>query len=156
MPRFLVLHGPNLNLLGTREPEIYGYRTLADLDRDLVTLAGALGVEVDCRQSNHEGVLVDWVQAAAREGFVGILINPGGYAHTSVALRDAFAGVALPAVEVHLTNVHAREAFRHQLMLAPVMAGVLSGLGPRGYLLGLRALVALVGDPASDDGRMLS
>lgn len=156
MSRFLVLHGPNLNLLGAREPHVYGHRTLADIDRDLGVLARELGVEVSCRQTNHEGVLVDWVQEAAGLGFVGILINPGGYAHTSVALRDAIAACGLPAVEVHLSNVHAREEFRRNLLLAPVMSGVLSGLGGHGYLLGLRALAALVCEPARDDGRVLS
>ncbi len=156
MSRFLVLHGPNLNLLGTREPHLYGHRTLADIDRDLDMLARDLGIEVECRQTNHEGLLVDWVQEAPQQGVAGILINPGGYAHTSVALRDAITASGLPVVEVHLSNVHAREEFRRQLMLAPVVSGVLCGLGAHGYQLGLRALAALVCEPAMDGGRVLS
>ena len=155
-PTFMVLHGPNLNLLGVREPAIYGSQSLAEIDGDLVDLARELGVSISCRQSNHEGVLVDWIHEAAREGVAGLLINPGGLAHTSVVLRDAIAAVALPTVEVHLSNVHAREEFRRQLVVATAVSGVISGLGPLGYLLGLRALAAHVAQAASPDGRVLS
>lgn len=138
-PTVLVLHGPNLNLLGVREPGIYGSATLADVDRELTELGAALGLAVDCRQSNHEGELIDWIHDA-RSKADAILINPGGLTHTSVALRDALAGAALPTVEVHLSNIHAREAFRQQSLVSAVCAGVITGLGTDSYLLGLRAL----------------
>ena len=136
----LVLHGPNLNLLGTREPGVYGQTTLAELDAGLQELAQGLGIALESRQSNHEGVLIDWVQGAEAEGFTGIVLNPGGYTHTSVALRDAIAAIRLPVVEVHLSNVHAREDFRRQSYISPVARGVISGFGPDSYRLGVLAL----------------
>ena len=128
----LVLHGPNLNMLGVREPGIYGHATLASIDSDLATLAGQLGLSVTCRQSNHEGQLVDWIQGA-RPGFVGILINPAAYTHTSVALRDALSACRVPKVEVHISDIHAREAFRHHSYLAAVCDHHVIGHGVQGY-----------------------
>ena len=139
--RVLVIHGPNLNLLGTREPGVYGASTLADITADLDALALELGVELAHFQSNWEGALIDRVQAARGE-VRGILINPGGFTHTSVALRDALAAVALPFVEVHLSNVYAREPFRHKSLLSDLSAGVVVGFGAISYSLGLRGLVA--------------
>jgi len=137
--KIAVVHGPNLNLLGRREPAVYGSATLADIDAALSTLAAELGVEVECFQSNGEGALVDFVQDAA-ERAAGFVVNAGGYTHTSVALRDALVGVARPFVEVHLSNVFAREAFRRRSMLADRALGVVSGFGRASYLLALRAL----------------
>ncbi len=139
MLRILVLHGPNLNLLGTREQSIYGTTSLDTLDAALTKLAEELAVAVDIRQSNNEGELVTWIQEAG-SGFDGIIINPAGYTHTSVAIRDAIAAVGLPAVEVHLSNIHQREPFRHHSYIAGVALGQVSGLGPSGYLLALRGL----------------
>lgn len=141
--RIGVLHGPNLNLLGRREPEIYGSTTLAEVDRQLVELGHELGVEVESYQSNVEGALVDWVQDAAAR-VAGFVVNAAGYTHTSVALADALAGVARPYVEVHLSNVHAREAVRRESLMAARAAGVIAGLGVDSYLLGLRAMVRIV------------
>jgi 3-dehydroquinate dehydratase-2 len=142
-PHVLILHGPNLNLLGLREPEVYGKHTLADVDAQLETLADELGIQIACRQSNHEGELIDWLHEA-RERFDGVLINPGGLTHTSVALRDAIAAIDTPSVEVHLSNVHRREEFRHKSLVAPVCVGSVTGFGVQSYLLGLRALGALL------------
>lgn len=141
MNRILVLHGPNLNLLGTREPEIYGSITLAQIDERLQAEAAKRGAEVRIIQSNHEGVLVDEIHAA-RDWATGIVVNPGAYGHTSIAIRDALAAAAVPIVEVHISNVHAREHFRRRLMLSPVCRGVITGLGWRGYLLALDSLLA--------------
>ena len=138
--KILVLHGPNLNLLGTREPGIYGRMTLAQLDRTIRDWARTRGVTVACRQSNHEGQLVDWLQEAAREGFGGVVFNPGAFTHYSIALRDAVAAITIPVVEVHLSNVHGREEFRSRSVIAPVARGQISGFGPQSYLLGLEAL----------------
>lgn len=135
--RILVLHGPNLNLLGTREPQIYGTTTLADIHLAMESRARSQGVIVESFQSNHEGQLIDRVQAAAAEGVGFIIINPAGYTHTSVALRDALAGVAIPYVEVHLSNVHAREAFRHHSYFSDQAVGVICGLGAHGYMAAL-------------------
>ncbi len=134
------LHGPNLNLLGTREPDVYGHETLADVNAALASLGATLGADIEARQSNHEGELVTWIQEA-RDVADGIVINPAAYTHTSVALRDAIAGTGLPVVEVHMSNVHARESFRHHSYTAPVCIGQIAGFGVRSYLLGLRALV---------------
>lgn len=134
----LVLHGPNLNLLGTREPAVYGHDTLADINARLEVQARAAGVRLLTFQSNHEGALVDRVQAARKESVRYILINPAAFTHTSVALRDALAGVAIPYIEIHLSNVHAREPFRHHSYFSDKAAGTIVGLGPLGYELGLQ------------------
>ncbi len=141
MLKILVVHGPNLNLLGTREPEVYGRETLADIDRQLVTLGSELGAEVSTFQSNHEGALIDRIHQARVDGVAGILINPGGFTHTSVALRDALAAVAIPTIEVHLSNVHAREEFRRHSYVSGVVLGQICGLGAQGYQLALRGLL---------------
>ena len=140
-PRILVVHGPNLNLLGTREPEHYGRMTLADINRTLATLADAAGVELEAFQSNHEGALIERIHAAREQQVRAIIINPAAYTHTSVALRDALAGVAIPFVEVHLSNVHAREPFRHHSYFSDLAIGVICGLGHEGYRLALEYLL---------------
>lgn len=138
--KILVLHGPNLNLLGEREPELYGSARLADIDARLEQLAHDSGASLEALQSNHEGALIDRIQAA-RGNVDGIIINPGGFTHTSVALRDALIASGLPVVEVHLSNVHAREEFRHRSLVADIALGQVCGLGPIGYELALRALL---------------
>jgi 3-dehydroquinate dehydratase-2 len=141
MSEVLCLQGPNLNLLGGREPEVYGHESLAGIMARLDRVAGELDVQCTHVQSNHEGVLIDHLHQAAARGAVGCVINPAAYGHTSIALRDAFAATSLPFVEVHLSNVHRREVFRHTSLLAPVAAGVVVGFGPFGYELALRGLV---------------
>jgi 3-dehydroquinate dehydratase-2 len=143
--RIQVIHGPNLNLLGTREPEVYGATSLEEIDAALAAAAKERGAEVECFQSNHEGVLIDRIHAAI--GWAdGILINPGGLTHTSVALRDALAATKMPVVEVHLSNVFAREAFRHHSYVSGIAIGLVAGFGPRSYTLGLEALLDALGD----------
>jgi 3-dehydroquinate dehydratase-2 len=142
--RILVLHGPNLNLLGTREPHLYGTTTLAEIDEALAAQARAAGAEIECEQRNGEGELVTLIQGA-RGRCEGILMNPGAYSHTSLALRDALDAVGLPAVEVHLTNVHRRESFRHVLVTAGATVGQVLGFGPASYTLGLEALLGHLG-----------
>lgn len=138
--KILVLHGPNLNLLGAREPGVYGSLTMEDINTRLIELGKTLGAEVTCQQSNHEGVLIDALHDA-RTWAAGVVFNPGAYTHTSVALRDAVAAIGIPVVEVHLSNVYAREEFRHQSLLSAVCKGKISGFGWMSYALGLRALV---------------
>ncbi len=146
-PRVLVIHGPNLNLLGEREPAVYGTTTLPDIDAALVALGGELGVDVEAHQSNHEGELIDLLHRA-RGRCQGVVINPGGYTHTSVALHDAIKAVALPTVEVHLSNIHGREPFRQRSITAAACAGVITGLGKSSYLLALRHLAEVLSPPA--------
>ena len=147
--RVLVLHGPNLNLLGSREPAVYGATTLAEIDAALARRAAEAGVQLSSFQSNHEGALVDRVQAAREDGTAFILINPAAFTHTSVALRDALAAVAIPFVEVHLSNVHRREAFRHHSYFSELAEGVIVGLGASGYRLALEFALERLGSPRS-------
>jgi 3-dehydroquinate dehydratase-2 len=147
MKKIYVFNGPNLNLLGQREPGQYGYDTLESVERSCREAGERLGVEIECRQSNHEGVLVDWIQEAGREvaagNALGAVMNPGAYTHTSIALHDAIKGVSLPLIELHISNVHARESFRHHSFVSPAARGVIIGLGTAGYALAIEALVRL-------------
>lgn len=143
-----VINGPNLNLLGSREPEVYGSETLADIEARLSALAAQAGVAIAFKQSNHEGDLVDFIQEAGREG-AGVILNAGAYTHTSIALRDAITGSGASVIEVHLSNVHAREHFRHRSMIAPVARGVILGFGSLSYDLALQGLLALAGKQKS-------
>lgn len=145
MPEILVLHGPNLNLLGLREQEIYGSLTLEEIDRRLVEAGKGLGLQVRSYQTNSEGALIDALQNS-RDWASGVVFNPGGYTHTSVALRDAVAAIDLPVIEVHISNVYAREEFRHRSLLSPVCAGKIVGFGWRSYLLGLQSIAYLLAD----------
>jgi 3-dehydroquinate dehydratase II len=138
----LVLHGPNLNLLGTREPGVYGRVTLSEVDRLVRDHGRRRGVRVECRQSNVEGELIGWLHGAEREGFSGVVFNPGAFTHYSIALRDAVAAIRVPVVEVHLSNVHGREDFRRHSVIAATARGQISGFGPHSYVLGLEALLA--------------
>lgn len=138
--KILLLNGPNLNLLGTREPEKYGNTTLNDIENNLKDIAQKQNIQLECYQSNHEGDLIDKIQQA-KNNFDGIILNAGGYTHTSVAIRDAIAGVQMPTVEIHLTNIHAREEFRHNSLIAPVCIGQICGFGAKSYELGLDALI---------------
>lgn len=146
-PRVLVIHGPNLNLLGEREPAIYGSTTLTELDASLHALAGQLGVQLTTRQTNHEGTIVEWIQGARARGDhpqEGLILNPGGYTHTSVAIADALRAVSLPAIEVHLSNLYARDSLRHTSITGVACAGIIMGLGTASYLLALRHLASLI------------
>jgi len=152
--QILVLHGPNLNLLGIREPQVYGATTLEQINAELVARAARRGAALTAFQSNHEGVLIDRVQAARTDGTQFIVINPGAFTHTSVALRDAFAGVALPFIEVHLSNIHRREPFRHHSYFSDLAEGVILGLGAAGYRLAVdAALDRLQGSTPSNPPR---
>ncbi len=139
--KIMLLNGPNLNMLGKREPGIYGAETLGSIEDSIKKLGLDRGYEVDCRQSNHEGALIDWLQEANEERFNGIIFNPGAYTHYSYAIRDAIAGISVPVIEVHISNIHARESFRHNSVTAPVCRGQISGLGTKGYELAFYALM---------------
>jgi 3-dehydroquinate dehydratase-2 len=141
--KILILHGPNLNLLGTREPEVYGSLTLDDINQKMIALGKEMGAEVTCLQSNHEGALIDALHDA-RDWASGVVFNPGGYTHTSVALRDAVSAIQIPVIEAHLSNVYAREEFRHKSLISAVCKGKVTGFGWRSYELGLRGLVEMV------------
>jgi 3-dehydroquinate dehydratase-2 len=147
MKKILVLNGPNLNLLGTREPAVYGAETLADVERLCGDEAAKLGVAVECRQSNHEGELIDWIHEAGREiaagRTLGVVFNPGAYTHTSVALHDAIKGANATVIELHISNVHAREEFRHRSFISPAARGIIVGFGVQGYAIAIGALARL-------------
>ncbi|MBJ7539204.1 type II 3-dehydroquinate dehydratase [Marinomonas transparens] len=145
MSTIMVLNGPNLNLLGSREPEQYGHETLADVEALCADAAASLGHKVECHQSNHEGALIDLIHEAGRRikagEVLGVVFNPGAYTHTSIALHDAIKGAEVPVIEVHISNVHAREAFRHHSYISPVATGIVVGMGVQGYVLGIQGLV---------------
>ena len=143
-----VINGPNLNLLGTREPEIYGHATLADVEKLCRATAERFAFAIDFHQSNHEGEIVDWIQEAGRSNAAGVVLNPGGYTHTSVAIRDAIAAVGLPVIEVHVSNIFARESFRRRSYVAPVAKASLCGFGIDGYALAITGLAAFIGAAA--------
>ena len=149
MKKILVLNGPNLNLLGTREPAVYGAETLPDVEKLCRDEAEKLGVAVDCRQSNHEGQLIDWIHEAGREiaagNMIGVVFNPGAFTHTSVALHDAIKGASATVIELHISNVHAREEFRHHSYISPAARGIIVGFGVKGYPLAIEALVRVSG-----------
>ena len=151
MANILILHGPNLNLLGSREPGVYGSSTLDEINQQLDTLASSAQVSLDKLQSNAEHVLIDRIQASGSDGTQFIIINPGGFTHTSVAMRDALLAVALPFIEVHLSNVHSREAFRRQSYFSDIATGVICGMGPMGYEFALRAAIDALPAPTSQD-----
>lgn len=144
MKKILVIHGPNLQLLGEREPSVYGTKTLQDIDQEMDVLAQKNQIQIEFFQSNHEGDIVDKIGQAKKNHFVGILINPAAYTHTSVAIRDAIVAIDLPVVEVHLSNIYKRESFRQQSLMSPVVVGQVSGFGVQSYLLGLKALIEIV------------
>lgn len=152
MPTVYVLNGPNLNLLGVREPSVYGYDTLADIEERCLARAASLDLQIDFRQTNHEGQLVDWIQEA-RESADGIILNAGALTHTSVALLDALSAAALPVIEVHLSNIFRRESFRHHSYVSLAATGVICGLGPKGYELALEAIAQLIGSEADEGDR---
>ncbi|MBP6899213.1 MAG: type II 3-dehydroquinate dehydratase [Burkholderiaceae bacterium] len=145
MIKLLVLNGPNLNLLGTREPAVYGHTTLADVEALCRAAAAERGAEAECRQSNHEGQLLDWIHEAGRQHrageLAGVVMNPGAYTHTSIALHDAIKGTGVPLIEVHISNVHARESFRHHSYISPAAAGIVVGFGVDGYVLAIDGLL---------------
>ena len=147
MKKILVLNGPNLNLLGTREPAIYGAETLADVEKMCRDEGEKLGIAVDCRQSNHEGQLIDWIQEAGRDiaagNLIGVVLNPGAFTHTSVALHDAIKGASATVIELHISNVHAREQFRHHSYISPAARGIIVGFGVQGYAIAIGALARL-------------
>ena len=147
MQKILVLNGPNLNLLGTREPAVYGAETLADVEKLCRAEGEALGIEIDCRQSNHEGQLIDWIHEAGREmaagNMIGVVFNPGAYTHTSVALHDAIKGASVTLIELHISNVHAREEFRHHSYISPAARGIIVGFGVQGSARAIGALARL-------------
>lgn len=145
MPSVWILNGPNLNLLGTREPGVYGSRTLDAIMAECTELGRMLGLEVECRQSNHEGVLVDWIQEAGRRA-QGVILNAGAYTHTSIALHDAIRASGVTVIEVHLSNIYAREPFRHHSHISAVARGVICGFGPTGYTMALEALARMIND----------
>ena len=147
MKKVLILNGPNLNLLGTREPAVYGAETLSDVEALCRAEAARLGLEADCRQSNHEGQLIDWIHEAGREiaaaNMIGVVFNPGAFTHTSVALHDAIKGASATVVELHISNVHAREEFRHHSFISPAARGIIVGFGVQGYAIAIGALARL-------------